>query len=82
MRVYQLDAAVYMDLIVGDVQVFVGAICQDRLNIKAYNYLPFRGGLYFIDLQGNQPPHCSGFGSRWVLLFVGAAEDVPAGLRP
>ena len=82
LRVYQRGNYLFSDLEADGAQAWQGFICQDRVNLKQYDYLPFRGGLYFVDLEGREQPHFSGLGERFPLLFVSEDETLPAGLRP
>lgn len=49
---------------------------QTRL-LKNRQYLGFVGDLMFIDTQGADAPEWEGLGSRWLLLYLEAA-DLPA----
>lgn len=82
LRLYQRGAYLFCDLEADGVQAWQGFICQNRVNLKQYDYLPFRGGLYFVDHEAQEPPHFSGLGDRFALLFISADEPLPAGLRP
>ncbi|MDA8485843.1 hypothetical protein NNO07_22480 [Pseudomonas resinovorans] len=74
LAVRQKGPRMYVDLDVGTTRVMSGAICNDRTNIKQYKTMAFNGGLFFIDTQGNEAPHYSGLGTRWVLLYLTEAE--------
>jgi hypothetical protein len=65
---------VYMDLYVGDQPIVQGAVCLDRVRIVRYGYLGFVGDLAFIDTQGTNDPHFSGFGGRFTLVYLEAAD--------
>ena len=81
-HVYTRGERLYMDLEAEGVTVFSGSLCCNRVNCKFAGYLPFKGGLYFVDNLGEEPPRYDGLGSRWSLLFVSEDETPPEGLRP
>lgn len=83
-RLYQRGKHLFMDLDVLTERVFTGFVCQNRQDVKQYAHLPFKGGLYFVDADGEEDPHYTGFGAvdRFRLLFVATGETVPEGLRP
>lgn len=64
----------YMDLYVDESGIFFGQLCKDGIVMPLYDYLPFEGGLLFVDLQGNDDPVYYGLGDRWQLLYLTAAE--------
>ena len=80
-HVYTRGERLYMDLEADGTTVFTGSLCCNRVNCKFAGYLPFRGGLYFIDNLSEEHPRHEGLGARWSLLFVSEDEIVPEGLR-
>jgi hypothetical protein len=53
----------------------IGCIGLNEVPLDSCNsYDGFSGNLYFIDLQGSDDPQYMGFGSRWVLVYLTAAE--------
>lgn len=81
LHVYTRGERLYMDMEADGVTVFTGVLCCNRVNCKFAGYLPFRGGLYFVDTLNEEHPSYEGLGSRWGLLFVSESEIVPEGLR-
>lgn len=79
-RVYYRFGNVYLDLVVGDVVVETGAICRNRASIIKVSNRIFAGGLYFLDLLGDNDPDYTLFNDRYILLYVSASEQVPEGL--
>lgn len=46
-----------------------GVLCVDRSAIIRADYLGFEGDFTFVDTDGEEPPHYTGFQDRWVLLY-------------
>lgn len=67
--VYQKDDDVYMDLYVGDKPIFLGVSCLDRVGIKCFDCMNFKGQLWFEDLNGNKNPVYSGFNTQYILYY-------------
>lgn len=65
----QIAESIYCDLIVDNVEIFKGAICEDVALINQYPSRYFTGSLYFVDTKGNERPHYSGLNTRWILLY-------------
>lgn len=70
----QRTTGMYIDLIVNGVPMLASAICLDRVRIVRYPYLGFIGDLAFADTQGKTDPVFSGFGSRYKLIYLEAAD--------
>lgn len=66
----QKGERMYMDVDVGTSRVISGAICNNRTNVKQFKTMPFRGGLFFVDTEGNEPPQYHGLDTRWVLVYL------------
>ena len=73
-NIYQSPAALFMDLYVNDEPIKTGAICQDRNRIVRRLYLGFVGDFTFIDTQGTSDPFYTELGSRFLLIYLTAAE--------
>lgn len=74
-KVYQLNTGVYFDLVAGGTPITNTARClTDTRLIRNRGYLGFPGDFVFIDTQGSDDPVYSGLGSRWVLLYLEAAD--------
>lgn len=46
-----------------------GSLCVDRVNILRSPYLNFLGDFRFVDNEGEDAPHYSGFNTRWILVY-------------
>lgn len=79
--VYYRFGATYMDLYVGNMLIEQGAVCRNRASIIRVASAYFMGSLHFLDLRGDDEPNYHLFNDRFILLFVAANEDPPAGLR-
>lgn len=75
---YQRDPGLFCNLYVGTALVIGGVICENINRIVRDSYLGFIGDLIFEDLQGDEDPHYSGLGSRWVLCYVTPADIAQA----
>ena len=79
---YQRGDHLYSDLFVDQTAIWRGVICQTMVDLKPYPYLPFKGALFFVDMEGAEDPRPEGLGNRrWPLLYVDPAEELPAGLQ-
>lgn len=74
-KIRQLTTGVYMDVAIGTVSIVSTAICLDRVRVIRYKYLGFIGDLMFVDTQGKTDPDYTGFGSRYQLVYVEAADE-------
>jgi hypothetical protein len=68
----------FMDLTVNDSLVIAGVICQNLNRIVRDLYFGFIGDFVFVDTQGSSDPVYTGLGTRWLLIYLEAA-DLPAG---
>src|ERR1700748_2734055 len=77
--IYQKDNNVFVDLNADGVDIFVGNLALNATPIDAGNsYDGFQGNLYFLDTQGLDDPDYTGFNTRWMLIYLTAAEAVIA----
>ena len=79
LRIYARNMAdgsepLYMDLYVDEQPIFYGTLCKDALVLPLYDYMPFEGGLLFVDMNGAEDPQWSGLGTRWQLVYLTQAE--------
>lgn len=73
--IYQKGGYVYLDLNSNGVDMCVGSLAHNGVPLDARNsYDGFSGNLYFIDTQGSDDPLYTGFGTRWFLIYLTAAE--------
>lgn len=76
LNVYQLTYGLFIDVYVGSALVCAGVICENMTLVVRYAYLGFSGDLVFFDTQGDDDPVFSGFGSRFLLVYL-APSDLP-----
>lgn len=81
LALYQRGESLYSDLDVAGVAVWRGTVCLNLVGLKTYGYLPFRGELFFCDMEGDEDPRAEGLGVRWPLLFLDESEAWPAALQ-
>src|SRR5690349_18110343 len=73
--IYQKGSSVFVDISVNGVNVCVACLALNGVPIDARNsYDGFQGNLIFVDTQGVDDPQYLGFGSRWSLVYLTAAE--------
>jgi len=77
----QKGQRLYLDLSVADARVCVGAICIHGADVIQSPSPHFSGSLHFLDLTGQAPPQWAELGSRFVLIYLSAGEEVPEALR-
>lgn len=77
LNVYQKSTGLFMDVLVNDVLIIGGVICQNLNRIVRSLYLGFIGDFAYVDLQAGLDPYYEGLGTRYFLLYVDASE-----LRP
>ncbi len=64
----------FMDVLVDDVAIVSSRICINQVPVVRNAYLGFVGDLAFTDTQGNEDPQYSGFGTRFLLLYLTPAD--------
>lgn len=77
LNIYQRTTGLFMDVLVGGVQIIGGVVCQNLNRIVRSLYLGFIGDLAWVDLQGNLDPNFTGLGFRWFLVYLSPAEVPP-----
>ena len=73
-NVYAKTTGVFLDLYVKDAPIMTTVICRDRVKLVRQAYLGFTGDLVFIDTQGLTDPVYTGFGSRYLLIYLEATD--------
>lgn len=73
-NVYVKSTGLFCDLLVDDVQIIGGVICQDRNRIVRDLYLGFVGDLGFVDTQGKSDPTSPGLGFRYAMVYLETAD--------
>lgn len=77
MNVYQKGPSLYMDVLVNNVLIIGGVICQNLNRIVRSLYLGFIGDFVFADTQGASDPIYTGLGgadARYVLGYLTPAD--------
>lgn len=74
LKIYQKSTGVYLDLSINNVPIITGVICHDRVKLVRQEYLGFIGDLAFSDTQGVSDPDYTGFGSRYLLVYLEASN--------
>lgn len=81
--VYYKVQGIFVDLAINGVDVFVASLGLNQNPLDPCNsYDGFAGDLYFIDTQGSADPLYTGFGTRWFLLYLTAAEIESIAFQP
>ena len=78
---YWRQAALYLDLSIGQNVICQGAVCTNRADVIQSPVPGFAGTLHFWDNEGDRPPHWQGLNSRWELLYLAEGEEMPESLR-
>lgn len=73
-NLYTTIGGLFMDVLVDDVAIISGVICQNLNPIVQNGYLGFSGDLAFMDMQGSSDPEYTGLGSRYLLAYLSASE--------
>lgn len=68
------DGNLYMDVLLNDVPVVTGIICQNNTLFVRNLYFGFSGDFSFNDTQGSNDPTFDGLGTRYQLLYFDATE--------
>ncbi|MFP1728036.1 phage baseplate plug protein [Lonsdalea quercina] len=75
-RLIQRSSFLYMDLTVNDEPVIQGVPCLYGNKIVRYDYLGFKGDLFFLDNEGNSDPSWNGLADRFPLYYISEDELV------
>ena len=65
---------VFIDLEVNNAPIISGVICLNGVKIVRDAYLGFIGDLAFYDTQGSTDPVYSGFGTRYILVYLAPGD--------
>jgi len=72
----------FLDLTMNNVQIVAGRLCLNSVRIVRDQYLGFVGDLAFYDTQAvpgiETDPEYAGLGTRWVLMYLEAADVASA----
>jgi hypothetical protein len=69
-NLYQKSTGVYLDLSIDNAPIITAVLCLDRVKLVRHKYLGFIGSLAFVDTQGKTDPDYTGFGARYVLIYL------------
>jgi hypothetical protein len=72
--IYTRSTGLYADVYVNDEVVVAGSLCVNAVPIVRDAYLGLAGDLFFYDTQGVTDPATPGLGSRYILMYLEAAE--------
>lgn len=72
--VYQKSTGVFLDLSVNNAPIVTAMLCLDRVTLVRHRHLGFIGDLAFVDTQGAADPDYTGFGARYLLIYLEASE--------
>lgn len=70
LNLYQKSTGLYCDVLVNNIQIIGGVLCQNLNRIVRDTYLGFIGDLAFQDTQGSNDPSSPGLGSRYVFCYL------------
>jgi hypothetical protein len=74
-NVYQKNTGVYFDLFLNGVAIVTTKLCLNLTRLLGQSqYLGFVGDFVWNDTQGSSDPYYTGIGSRFVLVYVSAAD--------
>lgn len=73
-RLNQRSTGLYIDLTVDGKAVMQGVLCLNGNKLVRYSYLPFKGELFFADLEGSSDPAWEGLGTRYRLYYLSESE--------
>lgn len=68
-NIYTTVGGLFIDVLVNNLPIMYGTICQDRNLIVRDRYLGFSGDIMFFDTQGENDPTYDGLGSRYFLAY-------------
>jgi hypothetical protein len=77
--VYTRSTGLFVDTSVNGVPTSAGVIARNQVPVVPTAYLGLAGNLLFTDTLGTDDPTYTGLGSRFVLLFLTAAEYATLG---
>lgn len=69
-NLYQKSTGVFLDLLANNAPIVTAALCLDRARVVRHKYLGFLGDLAMVDTKGKSDPDYSGFGSRYMLVYL------------
>jgi hypothetical protein len=76
--IYQKSQGVFFDLNSNGTDIVTGVLAHNADFLCCINYTGFEGNFVFIDTQGTSDPSYDGFGTRYFLVYLTAAEYAAA----
>lgn len=73
-KLYQKSTGVFLDLMVTNAPIVTAALCLDRARVVRHKYLGFVGDLAIFDTKGKRDPDYTGFGTRYVLVYLETSD--------
>jgi hypothetical protein len=77
LAIYQKSTGLYCDIGLNNAPLLYGVACLDNAPLVISAYLGFPGDLAFVDTQGSDPPHYTGLGDRFALLWLEPGDLAP-----
>lgn len=74
LNVYTRSSGLYVDLAINGAAISYSVLAQNLNPLVPTTYFGFAGNLLFVDTQGSSDPAYTGFGSRFLLIYITAAE--------
>jgi hypothetical protein len=73
-KIYQKDQGVFVDVNSDSVDVGIGTIARNAVQLVSRDYAGFRGNLMFLDIQGDLDPAYADFNTRYKFIYLTAEE--------
>ncbi len=78
--IYTLYTGLFMDVLLNNVPVCNGVLCQNNNRIVRASYSGFIGDLIFNDTLGTSDPVYMGLGTQYQLIYLEASDLATLGL--
>ena len=72
--IYQKAQGVFVDVTSDGIVAAIGTIARDAVALVCQDYKGFAGNLMFLDTQGSSDPDYTGVNTRFMLVYLTAAE--------
>jgi hypothetical protein len=69
-----VDGKLYIDVLVNDVVLLAGVLCQNQNRIIRDSYFGFAGDFAFVDTQASNDPEFGGLGQRYQLVYLSETD--------
>lgn len=81
LNIYQKFYGLFINVLVNDVLVIGGIVCEDRNRIVRSEYLGYDGDFSFFDTEGKHDPDYTGLGERYLLAYMTEDELAQFGVQ-